>query len=90
MAGVEVGKVESIVLDQERNVALVKMQIDRAIVLTEDAIASVKTSGMIGDKFIKLSPGGSDVVLKDGDVIEETESAIDLEELISNYVFGKV
>jgi phospholipid/cholesterol/gamma-HCH transport system substrate-binding protein len=43
---------------------------------------------MIGDKYIKLSPGGSDLILKAGDTIIETESALDLEELISKYVFG--
>jgi phospholipid/cholesterol/gamma-HCH transport system substrate-binding protein len=58
--------------------------------LTDDVIASVKTSGLIGDKYIKLSPGGSDTVLKAGDTIIETESALDIEELISKYAFGKV
>lgn len=51
-------------------------------------IASVKTSGLIGDKYIRLTPGGSDRMLKSGDTINETESALDIEELISKYVFG--
>jgi phospholipid/cholesterol/gamma-HCH transport system substrate-binding protein len=90
MAGVQIGQVDSITLDQERQVARVKMKIQKGVVLTDDVIASVKTAGMIGDKYIKISPGGSDEVLKPGDMITETESALDLEELISKYVFGGV
>mgnify|MGYP000157999612 FL=1 len=88
MAGVPIGKVEAIALDSERQVARVRLKIQRSVVLTDDTIASVKTAGMIGDKYIKLSPGGSDLILKAGDTIIETESALDLEELISKYVFG--
>jgi phospholipid/cholesterol/gamma-HCH transport system substrate-binding protein len=88
MAGVPIGKVEAIALDPERQVARVRLKIQSSVVLTDDTIASVKTAGMIGDKYIKLSPGGSDLVLKSGDTIIETESALDLEELISKYVFG--
>lgn len=90
IAGVPVAKVAKIRLDPERQVALVDLRIREGVKLTDDVIASVKTSGLIGDKYIKLSPGGSDTVLKDGDTIIETESAIDLEELISKYVFGGV
>jgi phospholipid/cholesterol/gamma-HCH transport system substrate-binding protein len=53
-------------------------------------IASVKTAGLIGDKYIKLTPGGSDEILEPEDTITETESALDIEELISKYAFGKV
>jgi phospholipid/cholesterol/gamma-HCH transport system substrate-binding protein len=88
MAGVPIGKVEAIALDSERQVARVRLKIQSSVVLTDDTIASVKTAGMIGDKYIKLSPGGSDLILKAGDTIIETESALDLEELISKYVFG--
>ena len=90
IAGVQIGKVDSIYLDQEKGAAVVKMKIQNGIILTDDVIASIKTSGIIGDKYIKLSPGGSDQVLKPGDVITETESAIDIEELISKYAFGDV
>lgn len=88
IAGVQVGQVTNIHLDPETQSAIVTMKIDKAIELTDDVIASLKTAGLIGDKFIKLSPGGSDHVLKDGDRITETESGVDLEELISKYVFG--
>ena len=56
----------------------------------DDVIASVRTSGIIGDKFIKLKPGGSDHFLKNNDTIRETESAIDIEELVSKFIHGKV
>ena len=90
MAGVSVGKVEAISLDPDRLVAIVRMRIENGVELTDDVIASVKTAGMIGDKYIKLSPGGSDEILQPGDTITETESAVDLEDLISKYVFGDV
>lgn len=90
MAGVQIGQVGSISLNKEEKVAIVKMKIQKGMVLSDDVIASVKTSGLIGDKYIKLSPGGSDQTLGPGDTILETESAIDLEELISKYVFGGV
>lgn len=90
MAGVQIGQVDTISLDLENQVALVKMKIRKDVVLKDDVIASVTTTGLIGDKYINLSPGGSDQVLKPGDVITETESAVNLEELISKYVFGGV
>jgi len=90
MAGVKIGKVESIALDPELQVAAVKLKIRKGVELTDDVIASIKTAGLIGDKYINLSPGGSDEILKSGDSIVETESAIDIETLISKYVFGKV
>lgn len=90
MAGVEIGRVDTISFDKEKQAALVKLKIRKDIALTDDVIASVKTSGLIGDKYIKLSPGGSDRFLKPGDVITETESALDIEDLISKYVFGKI
>lgn len=90
MAGVPIGKVEAISLDIERQIARVRMKIQSDVAITDDAIASVKTAGLIGDKYIKLSPGGSDLVLQAGDTIIETESALDLEDLISKYVFGGI
>jgi phospholipid/cholesterol/gamma-HCH transport system substrate-binding protein len=90
IAGVQVGQVGAIQFDPKRQMALVRLKIQKNIVLTDDVIASVKTSGLIGDRYIKLTPGGSDVVLKPGDQITDTESAIDFEDLISKYVFGKV
>ena len=90
IAGVPVGEVDSISLDHEEQVARVRLKIKKDVALSDDVIASVKTSGLIGDKYIKLSPGGSDEILKPGDTITETESALDIEELISKYAFGGV
>jgi len=90
MAGVHIGKVESIALDQERQEAVVGLKIEKGVLLTDDTIASVKTAGLIGDKYIKLASGGSDAFLKPGEMITETESSLDIEELISKYVFGGI
>ena len=90
IAGVPVGRVSAIKVNPESFAAMVEMKIDKGVVLTDDTIASVKTQGLIGDKFIKLSPGGSSSNLKSGETVVETESAIDLEELISRFIMGKV
>ena len=87
LAGVVVGKVSRIELDAGEYEAVVHLNIDKAVELTDDSIASIRTSGIIGDKFIKLTPGGSDILLEAGDEIDETESAISLEELVSKYIF---
>ncbi len=91
IAGVEVGKVDRIVLDPKSgDQAVVSMKIRSGVKITDDVIASVRTSGIIGDKFIMLKPGGSERYLKNNDTIRETESAIDIEDLISKFIHGKV
>ena len=87
IAGVPVGKVKHISLDED--IALVKMEIKKGTKISDDTIASIRTKGMIGDKFVKLSPGGSEDLLEDTDSLMDTESAISLEELISKYIFQK-
>ena len=64
------------------------MKIKKGVVLKDDVIASVTTAGLIGDKYVSLTPGGSDQVLNPGDRITDTESAVNLEALIGKYVFG--
>jgi len=91
VAGVEIGKVDSIALDpKSSDRAVTKLKIKSGINITDDVIASVRTSGIIGDRFIMLKPGGSDRLLKNNDKIRETESSIDIEELISKFIHGKV
>lgn len=91
LAGVEVGNVAGIALDSRNgDRAEVTLKIRDGVKLYDDVIASIRTSGIIGDKFIKLKPGGSDQSLKNGSVIRETESAIDIEELVSKFIHGKV
>ena len=88
-AGVRVGKINSIEFDSNDFYAVVTMNINNGVNISEDAMASVRTAGIIGDKFIKLSPGGSDIYLTDGMEIYETEPSINLEELIGKYIFEK-
>jgi phospholipid/cholesterol/gamma-HCH transport system substrate-binding protein len=92
MAGVPVGRVVSISLDPDpvRNQALVRLRLNRDLQLSEDSMASIRTNGLIGDKFISLSRGGSEQILSAGSFITETESAVDLGSLISKYAFGGV
>nr|NJM04397.1 outer membrane lipid asymmetry maintenance protein MlaD [Desulfobacula sp.] len=87
IAGVPVGKVTRITL--EENEARVEMEIQKGTRISDDTIASIRTKGIIGDKFIKLSPGGSDEILRDKEALMDTESAISLEELVSKYIFKK-
>jgi phospholipid/cholesterol/gamma-HCH transport system substrate-binding protein len=90
MAGVEIGKVEKITLDKEDFVAIVEMKIEKGVPVDEDAIASIKTAGLIGDKYVAIENGGSDILLEDGDLIVDTEAPLDIEELVGKYVFGDV
>ncbi len=88
IAGVEVGRVKAIRLKEDRAVAT--FSINDGIKLYDDTIASVKTRGIIGEKFVSLSLGGGGAELKPGGRIRDTESGLDLEELVSQYVHGKV
>jgi phospholipid/cholesterol/gamma-HCH transport system substrate-binding protein len=90
IAGVQVGQVDAISLDFKEHVALVRLKLKEGIQLSEDAIASVQTAGLLGDKYIQLSQGGSDQMLKPGDRIIETEPALNIEDLIRKYAFGKL
>ena len=87
VAGVQVGKVSRIELDPENYEAVVHMQLDKGLRLQEDSIASIRTAGLIGDKYVKISPGGLDELIEEGGELFETESAVSLEELISKYIF---
>ena len=88
IAGVNVGRVTSIALDNYQ--AQVVLNFPNALKIQEDAIASVKTRGLIGEKYVEITPGGSEEIIKPGGRIRETQPAIDMEELISKFVFGKV
>jgi len=88
IAGVKAGKVTNIELDKESFESIATFVFDGGVILAEDTIASIRTSGIIGDKFVKISPGASDDILKSGDEIIETESSISIEELVSKYIFS--
>jgi len=86
IAGVTIGKVSEISLGKE-DLAVVVLLINRDVEVTADAIASIRTQGLIGDKYIKIIQGGDEESLTDGGVIFDTESSIDIEELVSKYIF---
>ena len=90
MDGIEVGRVENMIIDQDKQVAVVELKIRKGIRVYDDASASIKTSGLIGDKYVKIDAGGAGNILKPGETITETNSPIDVEELISKYAFGEV
>ena len=90
IAGVAVGRVSAIRLDTDDYTAQVDLHINEGIPLSEDIMASVKTSGLIGDKYIAITPGGSETMLQPGSLITDTEPALDLEALIGKVVFGGV
>lgn len=88
IAGVEVGKVEKIVLDGAQ--AELHMKIRNSVKIESDAVASIRTRGLIGEKFVKITPGSdTDSVLKNNEEISETESVVDLEELIGKFIYDK-
>jgi len=88
IAGVDVGRVKSIILDDYQ--AHVVLNLPEDLKIQEDAIASVRTKGLIGEKYIEITPGGSEKIIEHGGRIRETQPAVDLEELISKFVFGKI
>ena len=88
IAGVEIGRVKSVALEDYQ--AYVVMNLPSDVKIQEDAIASIRTKGLIGEKYVDITPGGSDKTLPPGGKIRETQPAVDLEELISKYVFGKI
>jgi phospholipid/cholesterol/gamma-HCH transport system substrate-binding protein len=88
IAGVRVGRVEQIKLEDYE--AVVTLRLDSAIKLQEDAIASIKTSGLIGAKYVSLTPGGSDRTIAAGGRIRDVENPIDFEDLIGQFIQGKI
>ena len=88
IAGVDVGRVESVWLEDYE--AKVRMLIRSGLVLQNDTIASVKTKGLIGEKYIELTPGASDKLIKPGGLIRDTQPALDMEALIGKYIQGNL
>ena len=88
IAGVEIGRVEAINLVEYQ--ARVTLRINSGVKLQEDSIASIKTKGLIGEKYLRISPGGSEKTIPPKGRIREVEAPVDFEELLSKYIFGKV
>lgn len=89
IAGVSIGSISDVVID-ENFFAIVSIHVPNSIQLDDDTIASIKTAGLIGDRYISLSPGGSGFPLEAGDLIVDTESALDIEDLISRFALGGI
>lgn len=87
IAGVRVGKVTGITLEGAQ--ALVSLQINKEVPLEGDTIAAVRTKGLIGEKYIKLIPGGEPIYLENNEEILDTESTMDIEELIGKFIYDK-
>jgi phospholipid/cholesterol/gamma-HCH transport system substrate-binding protein len=90
IAGVPVGKVASIELAKDASSAIVVLRLQPNLRLSDDTIAAIKTSGLIGDKYVNLSPGGSLDMIEPGGELRETQSVIDIESLIGKFAFGGV
>lgn len=90
ISGVKVGTVSKLELDQENFTVWAYMDLPNWLTLDDDSIVSVKTDGLIGDKYLSVQPGGSGFPVEPGGSLFETESAVDLEGLIKNFAFGSV
>lgn len=88
--GVEVGSVVHLGIDAGKEMAVVDIKIDKDVRVYDDAAATIKSAGFIGDKYVKIDPGGAGVPLKPQDVITQTSVPADLEDLIGRYAFGDV
>ena len=87
LAGVIIGKVVDIRLDPDDYEAVVRFSVPNGVEIQDDAIASVRSTGLIGGKYVKLTAGGSDRILGPGELVVQTEASVNIEELISKYIF---
>jgi len=88
-AGVLVGRVTGVTLDTERYEAKVTMSIDQRYQFPKDTYANILTSGLLGEQYIGLAPGGDTDMLKGGDTVKRTQSAMVLEDLIGKFIYSK-
>ncbi len=86
--GIQTGSVTSLGIDAERQMGIVGMKINKDVKVYDDAAATIKTSGLIGDKYVKIDPGGAGEPLKPGGTIAQTSVPADIEDLIGKYAFG--
>ena len=90
MLGLEVGRVANFKMNQDEQAVIVEMKINKGIKIFDDAIAAIKTEGLIGDRYLDISPGGAGELLKPGGTIINTQAPVDISELIGKYAFGGV
>ena len=90
MLGIEIGKVQKLTMDQKNQMARVEIRVKNGIQVYGDAIASIKTEGLIGDKYLSVEPGGAEELLKPGGTITQTQPPVDFVDIIGKYAFGEV
>jgi phospholipid/cholesterol/gamma-HCH transport system substrate-binding protein len=90
MLGIEVGRVGRLTMDQKDQMAVVEIRMQKGIKVYDDAIATIKPEGLIGDMFLSIGPGGSGKLLGPRGTITETQPAVDLVEMVGKYAFGEV
>ncbi len=88
-AGVLVGRVTNISLNTQNYEADVSMSLDKRYQFPKDTFANILTSGLLGEQYIGLLPGGDSEMLKDGELIKQTQSAVVLEDLIGKFLYSK-
>lgn len=88
MLGLEIGRVAGFTMDQEDQVAVVELRIGKDVRIYDDAMASIKSYGLLGDKYVNIDAGGGGDLLEPGGTISETQPPVDILELISKYAFG--
>ncbi len=88
--GIEVGSVTNLDIDQQRQMGVVSIKITQGVKVYDDAAATIKSAGLIGDKYVNIDPGGAGAVLKPGGAITQTSAPTDIEDLIGKYAFGDV
>ncbi len=88
--GIQVGTVTGLTIDHDKQMGVVGMKINKNTIIYDDASATIKTAGLIGDKYVKVDPGGSGEPLKGGSYIAQTSIPADIEDLIGRYAFGDV
>ena len=90
MVGMEIGRVAGFSMDQKDQVAVVELRIGNEFNIYDDAIATIKSNGLLGDRFVNIEPGGGGSLLEPRGTISETEPPVDFLELIGKYAFGNV
>jgi phospholipid/cholesterol/gamma-HCH transport system substrate-binding protein len=90
MIGIEIGRVAGFTMDQENLIVLAELEIRQGVKVYDDAIAAIKTAGLVGDKYVEIDPGGGGDLLNPGGTITETTPPVDIGDLISKYAFGDV
>lgn len=88
--GIKVGRVVQIKLDQQNQMAVLKLSLQNGVKIYDDAIASIETQGLLGDEYVSISPGGAGALLKPGGTITQTQPPVNIYDLLSKYIFGGV